>query len=553
MKWLMITCGLLPLIILWSMPVLTLECVLWPPYWERPQPPVRPPWPHRCRLWVKMRRRKGRKWLSHRRDGTLTMPEEKQHDTTRKPTREAVVAAEGLQEWVRDELAQVDLNDVRLERRLHQVVTQVAAQPSASIPQACGRWADTKAAYRLLENEKVSHEQILEGHRQTCLERVRKENLLLVLQDTTSLDYTHHPQTTGLGPLEHVKHQGLFVHTSLAVSADGVPLGLLDQQVWTRDPQQVRKRDQRRKHPIEEKESNKWLTGLRATQKDLPAQLCVITVADRESDVFDFFLEAEAQQTQLLVRSAWNRKLTEPPGYLWDEVARTPIRGHWSVDVARTTDRLPRHATMAVRFAPVTVCPPNHRLSEKRLHPIPLYAIDVCEQNPPAGEKGLQWLLLTNRTVQTLEQAYCCVRWYGLRWLVERYHFVLKSGCRIEARQFETGERLKRCLGIYAIVAWRLLWLTYQARVTPQAPCSIALKTAEWQALYCYIHRTPTPPAEPPSLHEAIRWIAQLGGFLGRKHDGEPGARALWLGWQRLQDIATTWQITHPPPYVGNE
>jgi hypothetical protein len=159
---------------------------------------------------------------------------------------------------------------------------------------------------------------------------------------------------------------------------------------------------------------------------------------------------------------------------------------------------------------------------------------------------------LTNRPVNTFEEAQQCVRWYGLRWLVERYHFVLKSGCCIEARQLETNERLERCLGVYAIVAWRLLWLTYQARQTPHAPCTVALETYEWQALYCYIHRTSTPPAEPPSLHQVVRWIAQLGGFLGRKGDGEPGVKVLWRGWQRLHDIAETWRLSHPPPDVGN-
>ena len=454
--------------------------------------------------------------------------------------------------WVAQELAEVRLGDVRLERRLHILVSQLAEQPTASIPQACGTWASTKAAYRFFDNPKVSHRDILTGHRLACLDRVAPEGLALVLQDTTSLDYTHHPQTKGLGRLEKAECQGLFVHSSMAVSEAGVPLGLLDQQVWARDPETVGQRHQRKKRPIEEKESYKWLKGLRATLKGLPDRVCVVTVADREADIFDFFLEAENLSTQVLVRAAWDRRLADSSDYLWEAVARTPVRGRYTVEVGRAKDRLPRQATVIVRYTSVRLRPPRHRLHEPGLHPLPLYVIEVREENPPPGEEPLHWLLLTNRPVSSLAQAQRYVRWYALRWLVERYHFVLKSGCKIEDRQLETGDRLQRCLGVYAIVAWRLLWLTYQARITPQAPCTLALETHEWRALYGYIHRTSTPPAEPPSLDQAVRWIAQLGGFLGRKHDGEPGVKVLWRGWQRLHDIAETWQLTHPPPDVGN-
>jgi hypothetical protein len=451
------------------------------------------------------------------------------------------------------ELARVRLGDARLDRRLHLLVEQLAQQPPASIPQACGSPAAAKAAYRFFDNQRVKHAKILAGHRQACLERIAGETLLLVLQDTTSLDYTAHPQTTGLGPLETAKRQGLLVHSALAVSSAGVPLGILDQQVWARDPAKKGSRHQRRKRPIEEKESFKWLRSLRASLADLPQQVCVVTVADREADVFDLFLDAEQRQTQLLVRSSWNRRLSgAEKGYLWDTVAQAPVQGQCTVEVGRAPQRLPREATVEVRFTPVTVRPPRYRLHEPGLHPLELYAIEVREIAPPEEGAALHWRLLANRPVADLEQAQRYVRWYGLRWLIERYHFVLKSGCRIEERQLERAERLQRCLGVYAIVAWRLLWLTYQARSTPEAPCTVALEAHEWQALYCYIHKTALLPAEPPSLHQAVRWIAQLGGFLGRKRDGEPGVQVLWRGWQRLNDIVETWLIIRPPPDVGN-
>lgn len=460
-------------------------------------------------------------------------------------------ATNTFRSWSQKELRHVRLGDTRLDHRLQVLTQQLAQQPSAPIPQACGSCAATKAAYRFFDNRRVKRQDILAGHRQACLERIAQEEgeLLLVMQDTTSIDYSHHPAKKGLGPLENEFMQGFFLHSALAVSADGVPLGLLDQQLWTRDVEESGQRHQRKKRPIEEKESFKWLKGLRASLKGLPQSICVVSVADREADVYDLFLDARDQKTQYLIRSSWSRRLaTEEQRYLHQEVSSTPVRARYIVDVGRTPDRLPRQAQVELRYSKVVLRPPRHRLHEKGLSPLDAYIIEVREVNPPGKQTGLHWLLLTNRPVETAEQARCYVRWYGLRWLIERYHFVLKSACRIEHRQLEDAQRLERCLGIYAIVAWRLLWLTYQARINRQAPCTVALERHEWQALYCYIHKTPIPPLEPPTLNQAVRWIAQLGGFLGRKSDGEPGAKVIWRGWQRLNDIVETWLITHPLP-----
>ncbi len=477
-------------------------------------------------------------------------------------TSTAPFAATGLipqgataQTWVMHEMAALDLRDQRLNRRACRLVEQFAARSTASIPGACGNWANSKAAYRFFDNAKVTHAAIVAGHRPACLERIRHEDLVLVVQDTTSLDYTHHPNTQGLGVIDSTFAQGVMVHTSLAVSDAGVPLGLLAQQVWARDPEEKGQWKKRKQRPIEDKESFKWVAAQRASLKDLPAQVCVITVADREADVYELFQEAQETPTQFVIRASWNRRLKQPAGDLWGTVAGTPVRGEFIVEVGRAPDRLPRQAKVQVRFLPVTLKPPSRPACQKiKLKPVHLYAIEVRELNPPAEAEPLHWLLLTNRLIETFEQARQCVRWYCLRWLVERYHFVLKSGCQIEARQLETAKRLERCLGIYAIVAWRLLWLTYQSRRAPHLPCTVALQTHEWQALYCYIHKTPMPPDAPPSLYQATRWIAQLGGFLGRKHDGEPGAKVLWRGWQRLNDMAETWQLAHPTTEkdVGN-
>ena len=186
-----------------------------------------------------------------------------------------------------------------------------------------------------------------------------------------------------------------------------------------------------------------------------------------------------------------------------------------------------------------------------QLKPLSLWAILVQEEAPPAGVTPIVWLLWTSLPITDLDAALRCVRWYSYRWLIERYHFVLKSGCRLEDLQLAAAARLERALATYCIVAWRLLWLTYEARQNPDTPCERALERSEWQALYCHIHKTSRPPATPPTLRQAVRWIAQLGGFLGRKWDGEPGVQTIWLGLRRLADMTAMWQLMMPPPHPG--
>lgn len=453
--------------------------------------------------------------------------------------------------WVQHEVGQTALGDARLTTRLGKLVTDCMAHPTASIPEACGTWKATKAAYRFFDNTRLSHPKLLHGSYQACVDRLPEGEMVLVVQDTTSLDYTSHPATKDVGPLEATSHQGLFVHSCLAVSASGVPLGLLDQQTWARDPATTGKRASRKQRPIKQKESFKWLKGLRKSLDGVPNSVCLVTVADQEADIFDLFLDAEQHETQVLIRSAWDRCVQGPVGHLQADIEQQPVADTYVVSVGRAPGRQPREARMALRFTTVSVLPPQHRRKDPRLHPLTLSAVDVQEISPPEGEKPLHWRLLTSLSIRTCADAHRCVRWYSLRWLVERYHFVLKSGCRIEQRQLETGARLRNCLAVYAIVAWRLLWLTYKARQAPHASCESAFERDEWQALYCLIHHTPVPPETPPSLEETVRWLAQLGGFLNRKGDGVPGVKVLWRGWQRLEDSVAMWRLLHPPPRCG--
>jgi hypothetical protein len=452
-----------------------------------------------------------------------------------------------MQQWAAAELRHARLGDQRLNRRLVRIVEDLAAQPTASVPQASGTWAATKAVYRFWDSESVTPEAIRASHRQSTVARVAGEALVLAVQDTTDLDFAHHPATQGLGPLENQHQAGLKVHSVLAVNAEGVPLGLLHQAVWVRDPARVGQRHQRRKLPTADKESQRWLTALAASQEAVPELVSVITVADSEADIYDLFALPRRAGSALLIRGTHDRRV-EKIGYVWETVRQSPLRGVYRLEVRRKEDQPARQATLSVRYLTLAVQPPRHHLKQAEVQPIQLTAILVAEEAPPAGATPITWLLWTSLPITDLDAALRCVRWYSYRWLIERYHFVLKSGCRLEDLQLAEAERIQRALATYCIVAWRLLWLTYEARRSPDTPCDRVLEPAEWQSLYGRMHQTSRPPATPPTLRQAVRWIAQLGGFLGRKSDGEPGVQTIWLGLRRLADIAAMWQLLLPPP-----
>jgi hypothetical protein len=241
---------------------------------------------------------------------------------------------------------------------------------------------------------------------------------------------------------------------------------------------------------------------------------------------------------------------------LWDYLANQTVAGELVITVPRRPGQKSRLATLQVRYAAVTLRPPHHRAAE-HLPPVELWAVWAHEGQPPAGEEAVSWLLLTTVAVNDFDAACERVQWYTCRWVIEMYHRVLKSGCRIEERQFDSVENIERYLAVDSVVAWRVLYLTLLGRLPPELPCSVIFETAEWQALYCFVSRTRNPPAEPPPLRQVIRWVGQLGGFMALKSDGEPGTQVIWIGLQRLSDITAAWQVfgnpTPSPPIVGKD
>jgi hypothetical protein len=437
-----------------------------------------------------------------------------------------------------------ELPDQRLRKRLRELVESLSANPSASLPQVFQAWGKMKAAYRFFDNKRISHQGLLIGQREATRERLVQQGMkrILLVQDTTSFDFKHHPATEGLGILENEHTWGFMTHSTLAVSEDGIPQGLWEQVVWSRQGGQ---RGSRRQREFRDKESYKWVAGL-PEMASLRPHHEVITVCDREAHLYEFLAQVIAQDVAVIVRAMHGRSMVAESGIdLFATVRRWEVQHVYPLTLPRRPDRASREAQVELRYGTVTLARPTR--AGKVAARLTVQCVEVHEPQPPPGEEALHWLLLTTLPLESLAHAHQVVTWYTYRWLIERFHYVLKSGCRLEERQLQSQERLTRLLAVFNLVAWRLLWLTYQARHTPDAPCVVAFTAAEWQALYCFIHQTPTPPPTPPTLHLAVRWLAQLGGFLARKSDGEPGVKVLWRGWIRLQDITQTWVIAYPP------
>lgn len=446
--------------------------------------------------------------------------------------------------WVRREFGGAKLGDRRLERRLLSLAEAFFAKPQANIPQACGAPAAVKAAYRFFDHDRVTMDALLEPHHRATVDRMRRERVVLVAQDSSSLSYTAHAEMQGIGPISNRIDgpQGLLVHSALAFRPDGLPLGILDLEAWARDAGEFGKRKACNGKPIQAKESFKWLRALAPIGN--AAARCpsthIITLADREADIFEYLHEAYARGLDVVVRAKEkNRRLEEQIQPLGMHMHLRPKAGSIALEVPRRGKQPARTAELSVRWDALTLPPP---FAKPDLAAIALWAVLIREEQPPKEVKEpLEWLLLTTVPVTGLVDAVERVQWYAKRWGIEVFHRILKSGCQIEDRQLATADRLEACLAIDAVVAWRIHYLTWLGRATPDLPCTVAFDDDQWKAVIIFKTRKP-PPQQPPSLRQMIRSIAQLGGFLARKSDGEPGTQTLWRGLQRVDDITAAFR-----------
>lgn len=429
-----------------------------------------------------------------------------------------------------DEFSGAALGDPRLTKRLIRLVDDLSAEPTKSIPLACGGLAETKAAYRLLDNEAVDWRAVLAAHGEPTVARMGREDRVLCLQDTTELDFTSQPGIAGLGRLSYERQHGMYLHPTLAVSESGVALGVLDAWMWVRKP----------KGETDITESQRWTEGyerIAELAERLP-NTRLVYVADRESDLRELLDRAAklGYPADVLLRAKHDRILAEG-GKLRADVARQGVLGEVEFAMPAARGRTARTVVQTVRAARVTLARHAGKTCE-------VTVILAREEAPPAGEKPVEWLLLTNEPVTTLDDAVLRIGWYRRCWLAEIFFRILKSGCRVEALQLATVERLERALVIYLVIAWRILYLITLGRDAPDLPCEVAFTAEEWRAAWLMAKRQP-PPAAPPTLGEMMRLVAGFGGFLGRKGDGHPGPKALWEGLMKLMAYVEALQTVH--------
>ncbi len=428
--------------------------------------------------------------------------------------------------WAEVEFQEVDLGDQRRNRRLIQLVERLSQSPAASIREACAGWSETQAAYRLLRGEGFDEQDLLEPHRQCTQQRMADHRVVLCLQDTTELDFNGR-QTEGLGPLSYEAQRGMYVHPSLAVTPEREPLGVLDAWIWAREP----KAEDGTRPGV--KESERWKEGYERLAELAPAlpETRLVYVADREADILALMRRAQqlGNPADWLLRAQHNRALPQG-GKLWEATRETEPLGEIRFTLPAGRGRKARQVQQQLYARRVT-------LSERQGgEAVEATCVIAREVSAPDQGKPIEWRLLTNRAVETLEQAAELIEWYRARWEIEMLFGVFKQACRVEALQLGQIERLERALVLFLVISWRIDRLMRLGRNLPDLPAELLLEPEEWQA--AYVLNKQSLPESPPRLNEAIRLIARLGGFLGRKSDGEPGVKTLWQGLMRVMDFA---------------
>lgn len=462
--------------------------------------------------------------------------------------------------WILDELSKANFSDLRLDKRFQILAGQLAKKPSHTINHASTDWAAAKAAYRFFSHPKVTPDKILEAHYINTELRIKSHKRVVFVQDTTVLDFSKHFKTEGLGPIAQSRNgmdlEGLLMHPTLALTEKGLPLGLIKNRIWARKLNEVKRGHHLTKVPLVERESFKWTEGLEVAKKFTSDQE-VIMVCDREGDIYEFIEKALEYRVGLVVRLQHDRitmdefderPIMERLGV--EKYAATPVQ----VEVPSSGKRKARTAELSIRFIEATLSahPRGIRTSRvKEREDLNVCVVELHELHPPKGEEPLVWYLLTTIDIKNRTQALEVMHFYKMRWKIEQYFKTLKTGCNVESCRMNTGDKLKNFVSLQSVIAWRILWMTFLKRTDPNLSCEVALTKSEWQAIWIQKNKRAIkagelkaePPAKPPALGEAIRWIAMQGGFLGRKSDGEPGLISIWRGWLRLEGAAEMYDM----------
>lgn len=454
-------------------------------------------------------------------------------------------------DWIIEELATVSFGDKRLKKRAQKILEKLSHNATDSIPAACRSAAETKAAYRFFDNDQVTPESIQKTHLEATLARMEKCPVILIPQDTTLLNFSTQYARKDTGPTIKDSTKGMLLHCAIAVTPEKVCLGSLSVKQWHREAlQKLTKNEKNKKNysvGIEDKESYRWLENYKKAN-DYAATLpnaTVVSIADREGDIYDIYDEAnkifsaEGAKAHYLIRAKIDRKVCDERGKKNDENIRSTLKsekplGQLIINVSETKKRKAREAHMTVYSKAVYIALPERRRKGNNDRPVKITAILCTESNPPAGAEAIEWLLITDLPVLTLEDACEKIQWYVCRWQIEIFFKILKSGCTIEKLQL-IDKNFSACLNFYMIIAWRILYVVVMGRHCPDMSCECVFSKEEWQTTYVVVRRQ-KPPSVPPTLNEMVRMVASLGGYLNRKSDPEPGVKTMWIGFRNMQE-----------------
>ena len=466
--------------------------------------------------------------------------------------------------WVDGELAGCSLADERLNKRLRKLLAQIGGAMGQSIPLVCQDWANAKAAYRFFSNERVSEADILAGHFQSTGNRVAAtDGPVLVLHDTTEFSYQREkPEAIGITnsvnsgwdkagrPRLHTVC-GILMHSSLAITTEGLPLGLAAVKFWTRKKFKgtaaLKKKINLTRIPIEKKESVRWLDNLKQSTELLGDPGRCVHIGDRESDIYELFCAAQQVGTHFLVRTCVDRLAGDGDHTIADEMDEVAVKGLHRVEVKNNNGDADE-AVLEIRYRRIRVLPPIGK--QKRYPALTLTVIHAEERGTPKDRKKIEWKLLTDLPVQSRKDAVEKIDWYALRWKIEVFHKILKSGCKAEEAKLRTAQRLANLISVYCILSWRVFWMTMLNRSRPDASPVLALTEAEIDLLDHLVKEKDRKPLRRRTLSHYLTKIARLGGYLARASDPPPGNTVMWRGLSRLTDIAlgATVGVKH----VGN-
>lgn len=453
--------------------------------------------------------------------------------------------------------SQANFGDKRLDKRLEKTIDELKNNVQSSIPNACKDRASMKGAYRFFSNEKVNATAIIEAHFKTldlAPKYLPNSKRILFLSDTTELDYSKKKASDDLGCLNLETRKGLLLHNSLIVSDVGVPLGLLKQTYWNRNPEYFGLSDERRKLPLEQKESWRWYDHYKAAEelcKNRP-DLEGVYIADREADFMELLAAKSCPNMHMLIRSQYNRNLADQDLKLYDYLAQQPLHYNYSACIIHPKTKKTRVANLEVRSSSVTLQLKGKHPSGYKIDPVKLNAIEIREINPPKDiDEPIKWVLLTTLNIDTIAEIYQIIEYYILRWMVERFFYLLKSGgSSVEQLQLEKQKRLENAIATYSISIMDVMKLRYLAENQPDAPIShLGITPQEYEALYTIMqHRYPKKikynPDDIPTVKEFCIVLGMLSGFHPSKRQPLPGLKVLTRAVDKYQLIIDVFFIT---------